>query len=132
MKGARRGFTLVEALVAVALTAIGVVAVLQGMAALTKAEAMMIEKERMQKLALDKYNEIAGTSDRLTTTGDFSDRNENRYSWSATVEPTGVESLDQLTVTVSLTGTNREREETVSGLIYEAPEPQQQEAGGQL
>jgi Tfp pilus assembly protein PilV len=126
---ARAAFTLIEALVAVALTAIGVVAVMGGMGALTR-----VEKERMQRLAIDKYHELSATGDRTTSNGDFSDRNETRYVWTAAVEPTGVENLDQLTVTVRLTGADREREEVVSGLVYQAPAPQEPQpaVGGDL
>lgn len=118
----RRGFTLVEALVAVVLAGVGVAASVSAFGALEKSEANAIEKERMIRLATEKYNELAAMGDLNNVGGTFDDRGEDRYVWEASVETTGIENVSQLNVTVSLSDSmNRERSETVYGVVYEEP-----------
>lgn len=115
----RRGFTMIEAVISIALAGVGVAAVVGAMGSVNLAEANALERERMQQLAVDKYDELVGTGDYNTTTsGDFDDRNEPNFEWSAEVETTGVEGLDELIVTVTRTAGDREAEVVISGLIY--------------
>lgn len=122
MKSGNRGFTLIEAMVASVLVVIGVVGALQGIAALTHSQAFLQEEERMQRLAVSKYDELvsAGLSN-AATSGDFQDYNESRYKWEADIESTGTDNLQSLRVVV--TPTNGERNQaTVQGLVFTAPQ----------
>ncbi|MEQ1935627.1 MAG: prepilin-type N-terminal cleavage/methylation domain-containing protein [Fimbriimonadaceae bacterium] len=125
--GVKRGFTFVEALVSVALAGIGIAAAVGAMGAMTKAEANALEKERMQRMAIDKYEELVATNEyNSVTSGDFADRGETDYQWEAEIETTGVEGLDQLKLTVRRS-TGRESELAITGLIYST---QQTTSGG--
>lgn len=118
----RRGFTLVEVIVSVALLAVGIVAVLSTIGHMTKTEAMVQEGERMRRLADEKLQELIGTGDYVTLTdGDFSERGENRYTWTSALEPTGVESLESLTVTVVRVNRRDDLGYDASQLIYIPP-----------
>lgn len=118
----RRGFTLVEALVAVVLAGVGVAATLNGIAALTQAQARATEKERMVRLALSMYDELVATGDVTNIGGVFDDPGASRFVWEASTEPAGVENLTILTVTVRLNeDQQREASEEVVGLVYEEP-----------
>ncbi len=119
----QRGFTIVEALVAVVLTGIGVVAALNGLSALAKSQALTTEKERMSRLAVAKYDELASTSELTNIGGTFEDQGEDRYVWEASTANTDTEYLTELTVTVSLIDSyNRTSSQSVSGLVYEEPQ----------
>lgn len=115
----RRGFTMVEAIVSIALAGMGVAAVVGALGSINLAEANALEREHMQRLAIDKYDELVVTGDYNTiTSGDFEDRSEDSYEWSADVVTTGVEGLDELTVSVRRSSGDRDAEFTISGLIY--------------
>lgn len=125
--GRSRGFTLIEALVAVVLAAVGVTASVGAFSVLAKSQARAMEKERMIRLATEKYHELAAMGNLTNVGGTFEDRGEERYNWEAATDPTGIENLTQLTVTVSLTDEfQRQASETVYGAVYEEP----QTAGG--
>ena len=118
----RRGFTLIEALAAVAIVSIGVVAVLGGLGAVAKTEARARETEAMVRLASDKVEELIATRDYLTaaTNGDFQELGEARFTWAAQVYPSGIESLDVVEVTVTREGTD-DKTATASALAYTPP-----------
>ena len=122
----RRGFTILEVLVAATLLGVGVAAVLGGIKSVNAAEGRARELEVMQRLAVDKLEELKATTDTFAAgdNGDFVDRNLDDYVWEMQVEPTGIEYLDGVTVTV------RKRSEAegdpvgqVSTLVFEGPEP---------
>lgn len=115
----KRGFTMVEAIVSIALAGFGVAAVVGALGSINLAEANALEREHMQRLAVDKYDELIATGDYQTeTSGNFSDRGDDDYDWSADLVTTGVEGLDELTVTVTRSAGDRDTEFTVSGLLY--------------
>ena len=122
MSGGKRGFTLIEALVAVVLAGIGVAAALQGIASLTKAQAKSVERELMMRLADEKLHELIATGDTTNVGGTFEDQGEDRYTWEAASDTVGVENLSQITVTVRLQNQTRQAEESVSTLVYEPPQ----------
>lgn len=124
MSGARRrGFTIVEALVATVLTGIGVAAAVNGLASLTKAQALALERERMNRLAVMKLDELIATGQITNVGGTFEEMGENRYLWEASVGTTGVENLSQLTVSVRLAeGSTRSAELSATALAYEEPQ----------
>lgn len=130
-RGRRRyGFSLIEALVAVVLAGIGVAAAVGALGTLAKSQARANEKERMTRLAVEKYEELASMGSLTNVGGTFEDRGENRYVWEALVDTTGVENVSQLTVTVSLSESMvRQNSESIYGLVYE--EPIETEGGAQ-
>jgi type II secretory pathway pseudopilin PulG len=118
-----KAFTLVEALIAVAILIVGVVSVLAAMSALSRTEARALESERMHRLAISKYEELLATGELVggTLSGDFADWNEDRYTWSADTMPTGIENLESVRVTVQ----HRQRANApvaeIDGLYYRPP-----------
>lgn len=122
-KGRKRfGFTLIEALVAATLAGIGVAAAVGAFGALTRGQARTNEKERMVRLAVDKYEELSAMGSLTNVGGTFADQGEDRYLWEAAVDTTGIENVSQLTVTISLSDSlGREATESVTGLVYEEP-----------
>ncbi len=119
-----RGFTLVEALVATVLVGVGVTSVMNGFASLTKSEAITRESERMQRLAMDKYDEVVATGEAATQggeSGNFQDRGEDRYSWKVDVQPSTETNLNVVTVTVTPTNGNSNRDAVVDGLVFVQP-----------
>src|SRR4051794_38471747 len=76
-----KGFTIIEALVALTLAGIGVAGAIEGIRSLTKSQTRMLEGEHMHRLAFEKYQEIIATQDLTTPSGDFGDRNESGFTW---------------------------------------------------
>lgn len=99
----RRGFTLVEAVVAIALLAIGVTASIGALAQLTRAEATANDRVALSRLAQERMDEFLATSDTDATNleGDFADRGRAGWAWTAEVAPTGVENLETVTLTAT-------------------------------
>lgn len=121
------GFTLIEALVAVVILGIGITAVLGGYSSLTRAEARARESETMHRLAVQKLAELRATTQTFSGSdkGDFQDWGDTRHEWSLDVQPSGIDSLDAVTVTVTPTsGGPGSADATV--LVYE---PQQTTTG---
>jgi prepilin-type N-terminal cleavage/methylation domain-containing protein len=119
MRPGSNGFTLIEAIAAVALMAIGICATLDGLAAISKAQARAMESELMQRLAFRKYDEILSEAllDSGSTSGDFKDIGENRFLWSAERTSTGDGNLDSLVVRVTRAGKNSDKGAFIEGLI---------------
>jgi type II secretion system protein I len=123
--GRRRGFTLIEALVAVALLTGGIVAVLGSLGAMARTEARFRDQEQMQRLAVQKLDELVATIDvgAASESGDFKDQGEDRFVWSSDVGVTGVENLTAVTVTVRHTGSSEtgSPDAKVTSLVYLPP-----------
>ena len=120
----RRGYSLIEALVAVAVTGIGVSAALGGMGALARGERRALITETMQRLAFQKYEEIVATGEVTSATleGDFSDRNLETLKWEAEVEQSGTENLSIITVRVT-SDADENMQAQARGLLFEPPPP---------
>jgi Tfp pilus assembly protein PilV len=118
----RSGFTLVEALTAVVLIAVGIVGTLGSLGAIAKSQSRAMDQETMQRLALQKYDEVAAlkTVTSGEATGDFSDQNELRFNWRVDRTATGTGNLDSVLVTVSRINRPQERAE-IEGLLCEPP-----------
>jgi Tfp pilus assembly protein PilV len=112
----RRGFTLIEAMVAALLVSIGVVAVFGGIAALNRAEARSRDADLLQSLTLQKMNEMGAVNDPRTadTSGDFSDRGYPDVTWEIDVEPSGAQDVDKITVTA----TRGQAEQKLTQMLY--------------
>lgn len=121
-----RGIILLEVLVAAALLGIGVAAALGGLGTLTRVETDVREREEMQRLAHELYDDVVATGDYVMAPleGDFEDRGETRYQWRVEFDPTGVENLNELIVTVSPRNRARTGEWTARGLLFVPPATQ--------
>ncbi len=85
-----------------------------------RAEARLLQKERMQRLANQKLEEIIATQDFGATSGDFSDQNEPDLAWEFVEESTSTENLEFLTVTVT-SNSDETRVQKISKLLYRPP-----------
>ena len=121
----KRGFSLIEAIASMGILTIGIVAVMGGLGAMSRAESRIRQVEKMTSLAQHKYDELVATSTSLngSQSGDFSDQNLQNYNWSATIDQTGVTNLVAVTVTVTSTTDSGPSSPTghVSGLMYQPP-----------
>ena len=100
MKSARNsGFSLIEAMVASVLVAVGVTSALHGYGALSRAQSQLQERDRMQRFAVSKYNEIIASGiNNSATSGDFQDYNESRYKWDLDIETTNTTGLNSIEI----------------------------------
>lgn len=137
----KRGFTILEGLVAMMLTVVGVCGVILAIGALQKSEARMDGKERELRLAVEKYQEIITLTDFATPSGDFTDRNDSDHVWEMTATPITLPTtattnaaggnaatpaaqgqLLMLTVTVHPSTSSQANDgESVSGVVWETP-----------
>lgn len=119
----RHAFTLIEAVAAIALVGIGVASAMGGLAALARTDRLLIERETLQRLAIQKYDEVIATGaiDTAELSGDFSDVNLDGFEWNVEVEPSGEENLEIITVTVNRTGDTEGPQATIDGLFFQAP-----------
>lgn len=115
---------MIEAVAAIALVGIGVASSMSGLGAMAKTDRAMQGREVMQRLAVQKYDEIVATNGINTAelNGDFSDRSDNTYEWRAEVQPSGEENLEILTVTVKRLNTEEGPEAVIDGLVFQPPQ----------
>ncbi len=125
-----KGFTLVELLVAVVLTAVGIVSMVGALSGMTRAQTAVNERDTVFELAQEKYDELVATGAYETETdGDFEGRYAGRYSWSLEVIDTGTESLQSIRLTVSpVSGDGRQA--VVEGVVMTPPESTTPVGGG--
>jgi len=122
---------MIEALASVALLLVGIVAALGAIGQMTRAEAHLQESERMRRLADRKVAELIGTGDyQYITEGDFTDLGDDRYQFSVTIEPTGVEGLEVVTVLVTRVNRRNDPGYDASQLVYIPPETGGEGAAG--
>jgi hypothetical protein len=117
---AKRGFSLLEVLVAISLVGLGVAGSMGAMSSISKNQVRVIETERMERLAADKLAELISTGEAFNGDGSGSfdgGRDTQDMTWKSLDEPTGTENLDVITITV----TKGDREVSVSTLRYRAP-----------
>ena len=137
----KRGFTVLEGLVALLLTAVGVGSVVMAIGGLMKTESKMENKERELRLASEKYQEIIALADFTTPSGDFTDRSDSNHLWDMTATPITLPQsstsnsvggnaataanqgqLLMLTVTVRpSTSSSASDKESVTGVVWETP-----------
>jgi prepilin-type N-terminal cleavage/methylation domain-containing protein len=101
--GNKRGFTLVEVLVAASLIAVTIVGVMGGIRALGKADAKAHTADLLQSLARQKMNELGAVTDLSATadSGDFADQGYADCAWSVTIEPSGATNVEKVVVTTT-------------------------------
>ena len=119
----KKGFTLVEVVVSVALLAIGIVVSLGSLSAMTKTEFKLRKTEEMNRLAVQKIEEVLAVGNATTaeTSGTFDDYGYTGYEWSLEVAPSGTENLDTIRVTVTEASANSSAGVSVSSLLYTPP-----------
>lgn len=123
----KRGFTLVEILVAAVLLGVGIAGLLGAFSALSRAELKMVNRDRAQALANTKLEELAATREyESTTSGGFEGNPDGEgFQWEAEFTATGTENLNLLRVTVTESGTDLSA--TAQTLLYTPPAPTEEE-----
>lgn len=115
----KSGFTMVEALVGLVLTAVGVVGALNAISSLALAQSKMQRAETLQSLAMAKHRELVSTQDYANASdGDFRDHGLDGYSWRCEVESTSYEGATVVRVTAIAPGRDGEERSVVS-VVYE-------------
>ncbi len=115
---------MIEAVISIGLVGISIVASLNAFASMSKTDVQLRDREYLQRLAVQKYDEIIATGgiDTAELNGDFSDRNDTKNEWRAEVTPSGVDNLNILTVTVKASGTEDGPQAVVDGMVFELPQ----------
>jgi type II secretion system protein I len=115
----KTGFTLIEALVALALVALALVGVMGGIQSLGKADIKARDADLMQRLVAQKMMTLGVTEDPSTADdrGDFADQGHPEIAWQMDVEPSGTDNLNQVTVTA----TKDNESQALTGLVYTRP-----------
>lgn len=108
-RGSRSGFSLVEALVAAALTAIAITALMASLSAVTQAYSRIDEREQLNLLAQEKLDEVLALGDAATAqSGDFLDEGVEGFFWETDVQASGRDGLLLLTMIVTRDSTGDE------------------------
>jgi len=125
----RRAFTLVEAMVAVILCGVGVVAAMQALASLQKTNINAVHSERLLRLAANKIEEIGVTSPvtETPTDGDFSEDGAPDASYNIDVQAGSVDG----TYVVTITASDAVSQQSLSTVIFDASSLSTTGTGGQ-
>jgi prepilin-type N-terminal cleavage/methylation domain-containing protein len=125
---AKRGFTLVEVLVAAVLLAVGITALVGAISGLMRAERAVAEKDFIDRIAHEKLQELIATQAwQSEAGGTFDDERLRDYTWSLQETNVGVENLTGLTLTVS---SQNKGENSISTIVFTAPAPTGTAEGG--
>jgi prepilin-type N-terminal cleavage/methylation domain-containing protein len=121
---AKRGFTLVEVVTAVALLGIGIVVSLACLSGMTKTEIRLKQSELMNRLAVQKLDEIlaVGSIDTVPNSGDFTDVGVEGFEWNLEVAPSDLENLQTVRITVSESSNPSVPGAAVHSLLFTPPE----------
>jgi len=104
----RRGFTLIEALAAVVILGIGIVAAMTAFGSLTQSEANARQTEKMVRMAQDKLAELVATGQATqSANGDFTDQNEPDYTWDLQVNTSDITDLSSVSISVNQANSSR-------------------------
>lgn len=125
----RRAFTLVEAMVAVILCSVGVVAAMQALASLQKTNINAVHSERLLRLAANKIEEVGVTSPvtETPTDGDFSEDGAPDASYNIDVQAGTVEG----TYVVTITASDAVSQQSLSTVVFDASSSSTTGTGGQ-
>jgi len=116
---AKQGFTLLEAVVALALLTGGIIVMSQAIHALTRAEAKMEDASKVNRLAKEKLSEIVAVGDFTTTSGEFDAPNQD-FRWELATADTGVTGLTGYELTVKDSTGNSYSDGWARTLVYAA------------
>jgi len=111
-------------MVSTVLLIVGITAMISAYTSMAHNQRLAMESEQMQRLAIDKYEELVATEalETQSLNGDFSDRGEDNYLWSASVAATGTDNLSALTVTVTPRDGAENDQAVVNGVVYQPPQ----------
>ena len=125
----RRAFTLVEAMVAVILCGVGVVAAMQALASLQKTNINAVHAERLLRLATNKIEEIGVTSPvtETPTDGNFADDGAPDASYTVDVQPGTVDG----TYVVTINATDQVTQQSLSTVVFDSTSTSSTATGGQ-
>ncbi len=118
----KRGFTLVEVVVALALVGVGLTAVSASLAAITRAYGALQTSDRVHRAAVSAYEEIVSrdepTGDALDGTMLVDGRTE--VVWTAQVDTTALADVERVTVTAHPAG--RDEPSVVISGVFVTPD----------
>lgn len=104
----KRGFTLIEAMAAVVILGVGIVAAMSGFSTLAKSEFNARQTEKMVRLGQDKLAELVATGQATqSSNGDFTDQNEPDYTWDLQVNTSDITDLNSVTISVNQANSSR-------------------------
>jgi len=123
----RSGFTLIEVLVAIVLLGVGVAGVHIGLSAVARNTARLEESARANRLGARKLDELIANGEAATgnASGDFSEEGAPNISWSLSSEPTGVENLNAIVLTVQTPQDTQDSAKQLRTLLYLPPVTQE-------
>lgn len=98
---ARRGFSYVEAIVAVMLLGVGVAALSHGLASFARTENILRDSEKVNRLARQKLDELVATGEWQSTAEGTCESPFADFEWALDVTDTGVTDLRGLGLTVT-------------------------------
>lgn len=129
----RRGFTLLEVMVATVILAVGLSMGLGAIASMTSLETRARETEHLNRLAVEKLHEVLAIGDvnNQQTEGTFDDYNEPDYKWTMEVAPSGTTNVDTVRITVEKSSAkSTDPSVEVTGLVFTSPNAQTGGLGG--
>ncbi len=118
----KRGFTLIEVLVAIILLGTGIAAVSLALGNVARNAARIEESASLNRLAARKLDELVATGEATNgnASGTFEEEGFPNVTWAITSEPSGVENLNTITITVSKEA-NDETGKQISTLVFVPP-----------
>ncbi|CAN1528130.1 Prokaryotic N-terminal methylation site [Fimbriimonadaceae bacterium] len=118
----KRGFTLIEVLVAIILLGTGIAAVSLALGNVARNAARIEESASLNRLAARKLDELVATGEATNgnASGTFEEEGFPNVNWAITSEPSGVENLNTITITVSKEA-NDETGKQMSTLVFVPP-----------
>lgn len=123
----RRGFTILEVIVAAFLTAIAVTGLISVLGNVSNAQFRSARSEQLERAADQKLNELLGTGEfTVDGSGTFDDPDLQSLEWSSTYEDTGTENLAYVKVTVS----QGDHEASADRLIFIPPQTDESDSEG--
>lgn len=115
---ARKGFTVVEALVAATLLGVGIAGCVAGLASLTRAFSRMDDRALVQRMAHAKFDELVATGEWQTATdGGFETPEAANLVWEAEVQPTAIDGLASFRLVVRHSSRENAPQATVAGVV---------------
>ncbi len=107
-------------MVAIVLVGIGLSAVTSALGAITASFRRSVEREEVERLAQDKYDELIATGQFLMPSeGEFEDDRHKGATWSIEPAATSIDGITYVRVTVEMGKAGRSA--LVEGLVYQPP-----------
>lgn len=115
----KRGFTIVEVLMAVFVLAVGVTGLVGAISGLARAESRIAERDLIDRIAHEKLGELIATQAWQTEAGgSFDDPRYDDYTWTVEEANVGIENLTGITFTVDSTNKGTY---TLSTVVFTPP-----------